>query len=52
MTSKYTLSADIKERKIGSGGLGTAVLEKREGRWQIVHWHSSAPCRMPSPTPK
>lgn len=50
-TFKYTLSADIGAQKVESGGLGTAVLEKREGRWQIVHWHSSAPRRKPSPTP-
>ena len=50
-TFKYTLSADIGARHIDSGGLGTAVLEKRGGRWQIVHWHSSAPRRAPSPTP-
>lgn len=50
-TFKYTLSADIGGRRIDSGGLGTAVLEKRGGRWQIVHWHSSAPRRQPSPTP-
>ena len=53
-TFKYTLSADMGTRKIESGGLGTAVLEKREGKWRIVHWHSSAPRRAtaPSPTPK
>lgn len=50
-TFKYSLSADIGARNIQSGGLGTAVLEKRDGRWQIVHWHSSAPRRAPSPTP-
>jgi ketosteroid isomerase-like protein len=50
-TFKYALQADIGTRKIESGGLGTAVLEKRDGRWQIVHWHSSAPRRAPSPTP-
>lgn len=49
-TFKYTLSAEIETRKIESGGLGTAVLEKRDGRWQIVHWHSSAPRRAPAPT--
>ncbi len=51
-TFKYTLSADIGARHIDSGGLGTAVLEKRGRRWQIVHWHSSAPRRAPSPTPQ
>ena len=48
-TFKYTLSADIGTRNIQSGGLGTAVLEKRDGEWRIVHWHSSAPRRQPSP---
>ena len=50
-TFKYALSADFKERKINSSGLGTAVLEKRQGKWRIVHWHSSAPPRRPSPSP-
>ena len=50
-TFKYTLSADMGTRKIESGGLGTAVLEKREGKWRIVHWHSSAPRRAPAPSP-
>lgn len=55
-TFKYTLSADLGTRHIDSGGLGTAVLEKRDGKWRIVHWHSSAPRRAPaaqsSPSPK
>lgn len=50
-TFKYALAADIGARKVESSGLGTAVLEKRGGRWQIVHWHSSAPSRQPSPQP-
>ena len=40
-TFKYTFSADVKDRHVEGGGLGTAVLEKRDGRWQIVHWHTS-----------
>lgn len=48
-TFKYALAADMGTRKIESGGLGTAVLEKREGNWRIVHWHSSAPRRAPAP---
>ena len=57
-TFKYTISADVpdngKTRHVDGGGLGTAVLEQRDGRWQIVHWHSSAPRRAPAPsaTPK
>ncbi len=55
-TFKYSLAAEMGTRKIESGGLGTAVLEKRDGKWRIVHWHSSAPRRapatQPSPSPK
>ncbi|MFN2455365.1 MAG: nuclear transport factor 2 family protein [Pyrinomonadaceae bacterium] len=52
-TFKYTISADVDKKHISGGGLGSAVLEARDGRWQIVHWHSSAPRRPPtsSPTP-
>lgn len=50
-TFKYSLAAEMGARKIESGGLGTAVLEKREGLWRIVHWHSSAPRRAPAPSP-
>ena len=53
-TLNYTISADIadsaKIRHVEGGGLGTAILEKRDGRWQIVHWHSSAPRRAPAST--
>lgn len=53
-TMKYTISADVmdngKPRHVDGGGLGTAVLEKRDGQWRIVHWHSSAPRRAPAPT--
>lgn len=47
-TFKYTISADLKERHVEGGGLGTAILEERNGRWQIVHWHSSSPRRAPA----
>ena len=50
-TFKYTISADVtdsgKQRHVEGGGLGTAILEKRDGQWRIVHWHSSAPRRAP-----
>lgn len=49
-TFKYAISADMGTRHIDSSGLGTAVLEKRGDEWRIVHWHSSAPRRAPSPT--
>src|SRR5206468_10205541 len=48
-TFKYTISADVtsngQQRHVDGGGLSTAILEKREGLWRIVHWHSSAPRR-------
>jgi ketosteroid isomerase-like protein len=51
-TLKYRITADVtdngKPRHVDGGGLGTAVLEKRDGHWRIVHWHSSAPRRAPS----
>ena len=52
-TFKYAISADVQEEgkthHVDGGGLGTVVLEERAGRWQIVHWHSSAPRRAPTP---
>lgn len=50
-TFKYTLAAEMGTRRVESGGLGTAVLEKRDGKWRIVHWHSSSPRRAPAPAP-
>lgn len=44
-TFKYTISGDSNGKHFDSGGVGTAVLEKRGGKWVIVHWHSSAPRR-------
>src|SRR6266705_3544643 len=39
VTLKYTISADMtdngKSRHVDGGGLGTAVLEKRDGQWRI-----------------
>ncbi|HYJ89657.1 MAG TPA: nuclear transport factor 2 family protein [Pyrinomonadaceae bacterium] len=48
-TFKYAISADIGSRHVDGAGLGTAVLEKRGEDWRIVHWHSSAPRRAPTP---
>ena len=54
-TFKYAISADVtsngQQRHVDGAGLGTAVLEQRDGQWRIVHWHSSAPRRAPSPAP-
>jgi ketosteroid isomerase-like protein len=51
-TFKYAISGDSNDRHFDSSGLGTAVLEKRDGRWVIVHWHTSAPRRPPAPSVK
>ena len=51
-TFKYAISADLKERHVEGNSLATAVLEKRDGRWLIVHWHSSSPRRAPAPNPE
>jgi len=57
-TFKYTIAADVmsngQPRHVDGAGLGTAVLENRDGQWRIVHWHSSAPRHAPTPaaTPK
>ncbi len=50
-TFKYSLAGDLKERRIDVNGLGTAVLEERNGRWLIVHRHTSARRRAPVPVP-
>jgi ketosteroid isomerase-like protein len=53
-TFKYAISGDVTEegrtRHAEGGGLGTAVLEEQQGRWRIVHWHSSAPRCAPAPS--
>lgn len=53
-TFRYSLSADYKERKIESNGVGTMVFEKIDGKWLIVHSHTSArrsqPAASPSPS--
>ena len=52
-TMKYSIRADVgeagKTRHVEGAGLATAVLEKRDGQWRIVHWHSSAPRRAAAP---
>lgn len=54
-TMKYTIAADVgegtKARHVEGGGLATAILEKRSDAWRIVHWHSSATRRAPTPSP-
>lgn len=42
-TFKYTIAAEYQGKKVDGAGLGTAVLERHDGAWKIVHWHTSAP---------
>lgn len=55
-TFKYSISGDIEQsvvtRHVDGAGLSTAVLEERQGQWRIVHWHLSAPRRVPTPAPQ
>lgn len=50
VTLKYALSAEVDNRRVEGRGLATLVLEKRDGRWLIVHWHSSNPRRAQADT--
>jgi hypothetical protein len=38
---RYELSADLNGGPLNMEGRGTAVLEQLEGRWKIVHLHTS-----------
>lgn len=42
---QYSLDARMEERVIAVDGRGTAVLERMNGRWRIVHIHTSGGSR-------
>jgi ketosteroid isomerase-like protein len=42
---RYDLAVDTERGHIDREGRGTAVLEKREGRWLMVHLHTSGRAR-------
>jgi len=44
---RYELSVDTPGGHVEREGRGTAVLEKRDGRWLIVHLHTSGRRRRP-----
>ena len=48
-TFKFTITADYEGKKIDSAGIGTAILERYDTGWKIVHMHTSAPRRKPAP---
>lgn len=48
-TFKYSIAADLKERHVEDGGLGTAVVQHSANGWRIVHWHTSSARRAAAP---
>ncbi|MDQ6822889.1 MAG: nuclear transport factor 2 family protein [Candidatus Eremiobacteraeota bacterium] len=45
-TFNYHIVGSTAKRSFDSNGIGTAILQKIQGRWLIVHWHST---RSPAP---
>ena len=45
---RYSLAADVGERKVDIVGRGTAVLERRGRRWIVRHTHTSGRARRPT----
>lgn len=48
---RYTLKADLEGRALDLVGRGTAVLEKKGGRWVVRHTHTASRPRRPSDPP-
>ena len=44
---RYELIADTPQGHVEAEGRGTAILEKRAGRWLVVHTHTSGRRRQP-----
>lgn len=48
---RYTLSGEAGERKLDIVGRGTAILERRDGRWIVRHTQTSGRARRPTDPP-
>lgn len=48
---RYYLKADLDGRSLDLIGRGTAVLEKKEGRWVVRHTHTASRPRRPADPP-
>lgn len=48
---RYTLQGEAGERKLDIVGRGTAILERRDGRWIVRHTQTSGRARRPSDPP-
>ena len=42
---RYELKVDLRERRIDNLGRGTAILEKRKGRWVVRHMQTASRAR-------
>lgn len=47
-TFRYAMSADMGERKIDAIGRGTAILERRGGKWVVRHTQTTSRARRPT----
>ena len=45
---RYSIRAEMGERFIDAVGRGTAILERRDGRWVVLHTQTSSRPRRPS----
>ncbi len=50
-TFRYAISgSEIGGRTFSGTGIGTAVLQREQGSWRIVHWHSTSTPKPKTPT--
>ena len=45
---RYSIRAELGERTIDAVGRGTAILERRDGRWVVLHTQTASRARRPS----
>ena len=50
-TFRYAIAADLGKRKLDQVGRGTAILERRGGRWMVRHTQTSGRARRPNDPP-
>lgn len=48
---RYTLSGEVGERKLDIVGRGTAILERKNGRWIVRHTQTGGRARRPTDPP-
>lgn len=50
-TFRYALAGDLPQQKLDHVGRGTAILERRGGRWIVRHTHTASRPRRPGDPP-